>query len=83
MRYLFNEIQAFSVIHPINIRPLQTLSENENKETQGKKAVNNKFIVCVFNGEPLFQMNRWVSISFLTIFRFHSGLLNGMQTYFQ
>ena len=32
MRYLFNEIQAFSVIHPINIRPLQTLSENENKE---------------------------------------------------
>ena len=46
MHYLFNQIQAFSVIHPINIRPLQTLSENENKETQGKKAVNNKSYVC-------------------------------------
>ena len=33
MRYLFNEIQAFSVVHPINIRPLQTLSEDSETQT--------------------------------------------------
>ena len=37
MRYLFNEIQTFSVVHPINIRPLQTLSEDSETQTNTEK----------------------------------------------
>ena len=42
MRYLFNEIQAFSVVHPINIRPLQTLSEDSETQTNKERKNSHK-----------------------------------------